>query len=59
MKNSAQLHGFIPIAPVGTRSYSPQQYQNIQVRGGINDADVAEYILYIYNIILVIVKCTV
>lgn len=32
MKNSAQLHGFIPIAPVGTRSYTPQQYQNIQVR---------------------------
>ncbi|KAK2862072.1 hypothetical protein Q5P01_001605 [Channa striata] len=30
MKNSAQLHGFIPIAPVGTRSYTPQQYQNIQ-----------------------------
>nr|XP_046239604.1 protein ABHD14A isoform X1 [Scatophagus argus] len=30
MKNNAQLHGFIPIAPVGTRSYSPQQYQNIQ-----------------------------
>ncbi|XP_004548568.1 protein ABHD14A [Maylandia zebra] len=30
MKNSAQLHGFIPIAPVGTRSYSAQQYQNIQ-----------------------------
>uniref|UniRef100_A0A3Q0SSK4 Protein ABHD14A n=1 Tax=Amphilophus citrinellus TaxID=61819 RepID=A0A3Q0SSK4_AMPCI len=30
MKNSAQLHGFIPVAPVGTRSYSPQQYQNIQ-----------------------------
>ena len=32
MKNNAQLHGFIPIAPVGTRSYTPQQYQNIQVR---------------------------
>lgn len=32
MKNSAQLHGFVPIAPVGTRSYTPQQYQNIQVR---------------------------
>ncbi|TNN84333.1 Protein ABHD14A [Liparis tanakae] len=31
MKNSAQLQGFIPIAPVGTRSYTPQQYQNIQV----------------------------
>lgn len=31
MKNSDQLHGFIPIAPVGTRSYTPQQYQNIQV----------------------------
>lgn len=30
MKNSEQLHGFIPIAPVGTRSLSPQQYQNIQ-----------------------------
>lgn len=32
MKNNAQLQGFIPIAPVGTRSYTPQQYQNIQVR---------------------------
>lgn len=32
MKNSAQLHGFVPIAPVGTRSYTPQQYQNVQVR---------------------------
>lgn len=32
MKNSDQLHGFIPIAPVGTRSYTPQQYQNIKVR---------------------------
>lgn len=32
MKNTAQLQGFIPIAPVGTRSYTPQQYQNIQVR---------------------------
>lgn len=30
MKQSAQLHGYIPIAPVGTRSYTPQQYQNIQ-----------------------------
>uniref|UniRef100_A0A1A8LVP6 Abhydrolase domain containing 14A n=2 Tax=Nothobranchius TaxID=28779 RepID=A0A1A8LVP6_9TELE len=30
MQNSAQLRGFIPIAPVGTRSYSPQQYKNIQ-----------------------------
>lgn len=30
MKHSAQLHGFIPIAPVGTRSYTPQQYQGIQ-----------------------------
>lgn len=30
VKNSAQLHGFIPIAPVGTRSVSPQQYQSIQ-----------------------------
>lgn len=29
MKNHADLHGFIPIAPVGTRSYSAQQYQNI------------------------------
>lgn len=34
MKNNAQLHGFIPIAPVGTRSYTPQQYQNIKVRWG-------------------------
>ncbi len=34
MKNSDQLHGFIPIAPVGTRSYTPQQYQNIKVSGG-------------------------
>ncbi|XP_058486589.1 protein ABHD14A [Solea solea] len=30
MKNNAQLHGFIPIAPVGTRSYTQQQYQSIQ-----------------------------
>lgn len=30
MKKSAQLQAFIPIAPVGTRSYTPQQYQNIQ-----------------------------
>ncbi|XP_054640411.1 protein ABHD14A [Dunckerocampus dactyliophorus] len=30
MKNGAQLHGFVPIAPVGTRSYTPQQYQNVQ-----------------------------
>ncbi|XP_074532871.1 protein ABHD14A [Halichoeres trimaculatus] len=30
IKNNAQLHGFIPIAPVSTRSYSPQQYQSIQ-----------------------------
>lgn len=30
IKHSAQLHGYIPIAPVGTRSYTPQQYQNIQ-----------------------------
>jgi hypothetical protein len=35
MKHSAQLHGFIPIAPVGTRSYTPQQYQSIQVRAVI------------------------
>lgn len=31
MKNNAQLRGFVPIAPVGTRNYTPQQYQNIQV----------------------------
>lgn len=30
MKNNAQLHGFIPIAPVATRNYTPQQYQTIQ-----------------------------
>ncbi|XP_056130385.1 protein ABHD14A [Lampris incognitus] len=30
MKHSTQLHGFIPIAPVGTRSYTAQQYQSIQ-----------------------------
>lgn len=30
MKNNAKLQAFIPIAPVGTRSYTPQQYQNIQ-----------------------------
>uniref|UniRef100_A0AAV2M7L2 hyaluronoglucosaminidase n=1 Tax=Knipowitschia caucasica TaxID=637954 RepID=A0AAV2M7L2_KNICA len=30
MKNSAKLQAFIPIAPVGTRSYTPQQYQNVQ-----------------------------
>lgn len=32
MKNHAQLRGFIPIAPVGTQMYSPQEYENIQVR---------------------------
>lgn len=31
VKNHAQLHGFIPIAPVGTRSYTAQQYQGIPV----------------------------
>lgn len=31
MKNHEQLHGFIPVAPVGTRGYTPQQYQSIQV----------------------------
>lgn len=31
MKNNAQLRGFVPVAPVGTRNYTPQQYQNIQV----------------------------
>lgn len=31
MKSKAQLRGFVPIAPVGTRNYTPQQYQNIQV----------------------------
>ncbi|XP_008318009.2 protein ABHD14A isoform X2 [Cynoglossus semilaevis] len=30
MKNHEQLHGFIPVAPVGTRGYTPQQYQSIQ-----------------------------
>lgn len=30
MKHSAQLRGFVPIAPVGTRTYTPQQYQAIQ-----------------------------
>ncbi|XP_061584496.1 protein ABHD14A [Cololabis saira] len=30
LKNSAKLQGFVPIAPVGTRSYSPQHYNNIQ-----------------------------
>nr|XP_057921464.1 protein ABHD14A [Doryrhamphus excisus] len=30
MKNAAQLHGFVPIAPVGTRSYTPQQYHDVQ-----------------------------
>lgn len=30
MKYSSQLHGFISIAPVGTRSYTPQQYQAVQ-----------------------------
>ncbi|KAJ3602019.1 hypothetical protein NHX12_029779 [Muraenolepis orangiensis] len=29
-KHSTQLNGYIPIAPVGTRNYTPQQYQNIQ-----------------------------
>lgn len=38
MKNNAQLHGFIPIAPVGTKSYTPQQYQTIQVRETIRDS---------------------
>lgn len=32
VKSNAQLRGFVPIAPVGTRNYTPQQYQNIQVR---------------------------
>lgn len=40
MKNNAQLHGFIPIAPVGTKSYTPQQYQTIQVRETIQDSDI-------------------
>lgn len=30
MKHSAQLHGFIPISPVGTRSYTSQQYQGVE-----------------------------
>ncbi|KAJ8259930.1 hypothetical protein GJAV_G00175120 [Gymnothorax javanicus] len=30
IKHGAQLRGFIPIAPVGTRNYTPQQYQAIQ-----------------------------
>lgn len=30
-KHSAQLHGFVPIAPVGTRGITPQQYRDIQV----------------------------
>ncbi|XP_028820727.1 protein ABHD14A [Denticeps clupeoides] len=30
MNHSTQLHGFIPIAPVGTRGYTPLQYQAIQ-----------------------------
>ncbi|XP_054882574.1 protein ABHD14A [Poeciliopsis prolifica] len=30
MKNSAQLRGYVPIAPVGTRSYSAQHYKKIQ-----------------------------
>ncbi|KAL6464247.1 hypothetical protein MHYP_G00265640 [Metynnis hypsauchen] len=29
-KHSGQLHGFIPIAPVATRTLTPQQYQDIQ-----------------------------
>uniref|UniRef100_A0A8C2H0Y5 Hyaluronidase n=1 Tax=Cyprinus carpio TaxID=7962 RepID=A0A8C2H0Y5_CYPCA len=29
-KHSAQLHGFVPIAPVGTRGITPQQYRDIQ-----------------------------
>ncbi|XP_029538267.1 protein ABHD14A-like [Oncorhynchus nerka] len=36
-KHSAQLHGFIPIAPVGTRNYTPQQYQGIQARTAMLD----------------------
>lgn len=30
-RHSAQLHGFVPIAPVGTRGITPQQYRDIQV----------------------------
>uniref|UniRef100_A0A8C7DGQ3 Abhydrolase domain containing 14A n=1 Tax=Oncorhynchus kisutch TaxID=8019 RepID=A0A8C7DGQ3_ONCKI len=40
-KHSAQLHGFIPIAPVGTRNYTPQQYQGIQARTAMLDVWVA------------------
>lgn len=29
-RHSAQLHGFVPIAPVGTRSITPQEYRDIQ-----------------------------
>ncbi|XP_072522458.1 protein ABHD14A [Salminus brasiliensis] len=29
-KHSGQLHGFVPIAPVATRTLTPQQYQDIQ-----------------------------
>lgn len=29
-RHSSQLHGFVPIAPVGTRGITPQQYHDIQ-----------------------------
>lgn len=31
MKHSDKLRGFVPIAPVGTRTFTPLQYQAIQV----------------------------
>lgn len=48
MKNNAQLHGFIPIAPVGTKSYTPQQYQTIQVRETIHDNDIRHGVNRLY-----------
>ncbi|KAM5147995.1 protein ABHD14A-like [Mantella aurantiaca] len=34
LQHPDRLRGFIPIAPVGTKSYKPQQYQNIQIQDG-------------------------
>ena len=47
LKHSVQLHGFIPIAPVGTRSYTPQQYQAIQVSNGLaTEHNVQVYLIF-------------
>lgn len=41
-RHGAQLHGFVPIAPVGTRGITPQEYRDIQVgRLHVSQLDVA------------------